>query len=155
MKRFLAALFGTVTGLILVLDFKSHPASVASVPVATSPIQPGTSSTSSSASSNGNSSGTTKRAKTATYTGDSVNTQWGPVQVRITVSNRKVTAAQAIVYPTGNPRDQEINAYAIPTLNKEAVAASNSAKIDMVSGATYTSGGYIQSLQSALDKAGL
>ncbi|HEY2298395.1 MAG TPA: FMN-binding protein [Jatrophihabitans sp.] len=160
MKRVLAALFGTVTGLIFLLDFKSHPASVASVPVATSPVQPGTSSSSSTgssspASSNRTSSGTAKRARTASYTGDSVDTQYGPVQVRITVSGGKVTAAQAVVYPTEDPRDQQINAYAIPTLNQEAVAAARSAQIDMVSGATYTSDGYIQSLQSALDKAGL
>jgi uncharacterized protein with FMN-binding domain len=76
------------------------------------------------------------------------------VQVRITVTNGKVTNATAIVYPSGNARDQEINAYAIPTLNQEASAASN-AQIDMVSGATVTSTGYINSLQSALDKAGL
>ena len=52
------------------------------------------------------------------------------------------------------PRDAQINAFAIPQLNKEAVAAG-SAKIDTVSGATYTSGGYIGSLQSALDQAGI
>jgi uncharacterized protein with FMN-binding domain len=164
MKRVMAALFGTVTGLILLLDFKSHPASVASVPVATSPVQPGASGTSSGNSSNASSSAksstsssanTTKRAKTASYTGDSVDTQYGPVQVRITVSGGKVTAAQAIVYPTQEPQDQQINGYAVPALNQEAVAAGKSAQIDMVSGATYTSAGYIQSLQSALNKAGL
>jgi uncharacterized protein with FMN-binding domain len=53
-----------------------------------------------------------------------------------------------------DPRDQEINSYAIPQLNSEAVSAG-SAQIDTVSGATYTSEGYITSLQSALDKAGL
>lgn len=56
--------------------------------------------------------------------------------------------------PENTPRDQQINAYAIPVLNSEAVAAG-SARIDAVSGATYTSGGYITSLQSAIDKAGL
>jgi uncharacterized protein with FMN-binding domain len=71
--------------------------------------------------------------------------------VQITVTNGKITAAQAVVYPQSNPRDQEINAYAVPQLNAEAVASS-SAGIDMVSGATYTSQGYISSLQSALDK---
>jgi uncharacterized protein with FMN-binding domain len=74
------------------------------------------------------------------------------VQVRVTVTNGKVTKAQAVVYPQNNSRDQQINAYAVPTLNQEAVQAGN-ANIDMVSGATYTSTGYIQSLQSALDKA--
>lgn len=57
-------------------------------------------------------------------------------------------------YPLDTPRDQQINAYAIPRLNAEAVTAG-SAHIDTVSGATYTSQGYVGSLQSALDKAGI
>ena len=66
----------------------------------------------------------------------------------------RITAASAVEYPQDTPRDEQINAYAIPQLNSEAVAAG-SASIDSVSGATYTSQGYIGSLQSALDKAGL
>jgi uncharacterized protein with FMN-binding domain len=65
-----------------------------------------------------------------------------------------VTSATAVVYPNGNPRDQQINSYALPKLNNEAASAS-SARIDMVSGATVTSTGYLGSLQSAIDKAGL
>jgi len=76
------------------------------------------------------------------------------VQVQITVTNGKLTGVTAIDYPWNNGRDQEINSQAIPALNQEALAAGN-AKIDMISGATYTSTGYIDSLQSALDKAGL
>ena len=87
-------------------------------------------------------------------TGTAADTIYGPVQVQITVKNGKVTAAQAVQYPQDSPRDQQINSYAIPVLNQEAVSAS-SASIDAVSGATYTSGGYVTSLQSALDKAGL
>jgi uncharacterized protein with FMN-binding domain len=81
-------------------------------------------------------------------------TQWGPVQVQITVAGHKVTDAQAVQVPSGNGRDQEINSYAVPILNQEVVAAQ-SANIDMISGATVTSDGYLQSLQSAFDKAGL
>ena len=87
-------------------------------------------------------------------TGDAAETIYGPVQVQITVRNRKLTAANATVYPTGTPRDAQINAFAIPQLEQETVAAGN-ANIDAVSGATYTSNGYIASLQSALDKAGI
>lgn len=72
--------------------------------------------------------------------------------MRITVANGKVTSSEAIVYPSENSRDQEINSVAIPTLNSEATGTTTSS-IDMVSGATYTSTGYIQSLQSALDQA--
>ena len=74
--------------------------------------------------------------------------------MQITVQNGTLTAVNAVVYPQNNSRDEQINSYAIPQLNQEAMSAK-SANIDMVSGATYTSDGYIGSLQSALDKAGL
>jgi uncharacterized protein with FMN-binding domain len=83
-----------------------------------------------------------------------VQTRWGPVQVRVTVKNGRITDVTAVTYPQENPKDQEINSYAIPQLRREALAAQ-SASIDSVSGATYTSDGYKQSLQSALDSAGL
>jgi uncharacterized protein with FMN-binding domain len=73
--------------------------------------------------------------------------------VKITITNGRPSAVEAVEYPEESPRDEQINSYAIPQLNQEAVAAK-SAKIDMVSGATYTSTGYITSLQSALDQAG-
>ena len=56
--------------------------------------------------------------------------------------------------PSGNPKDDQINSYALPVLIQETLNAQ-SAQIDMVSGATVTSGGYLQSLQSALDQANL
>ena len=83
-----------------------------------------------------------------------MDTRWGPVQVQITVQNGKITKAVAVDYPQGNGRDQEINSYALPVLSQE-VTQAQSAKIDAVSGATVTSDGYIQSLQSAIDKAHL
>jgi uncharacterized protein with FMN-binding domain len=98
------------------------------------------------------SGGTSAGAKTVT--GDVVQTIYGPVQVRITVANGKVTVAAAIQYPDGTPRDSQINAFAIPQLQQETIGVSTP-NIDAVSGATYTSQGYIGSLQSALDKAGL
>jgi uncharacterized protein with FMN-binding domain len=76
------------------------------------------------------------------------------VQVRITYSGSTITAVDVVEYPTENPRDQEINAQAVPELVQETLSAQ-SADIDMVSGATVTSTGYLQSLQSALDQAGL
>lgn len=89
-----------------------------------------------------------------TVTGDSTNTRWGPVQVRITVANGTITAVDVVDYPSGNGRDRQINAYALPVLVQETLDAQ-SAHIDMVSGATVTSEGYLGSLQSALDQAGL
>ncbi|MFI6406601.1 FMN-binding protein [Streptomyces sp. NPDC050548] len=91
-------------------------------------------------------------AQAKTVTGDVATTQYGPVQVRITVANGKITKAEAVQAPSGGTSDQK-TALAIPKLNQEAVAAGN-ANIDSVSTATYTSGGYKKSLQSALDKAG-
>ena len=98
------------------------------------------------------SSGTASTGKT--YTGDAVGTRYGDVQVAITVVDGKVTKAEVVQVPWNDHKDQEINAYAVPILNDEAVQAQ-SADIDMVSGATYTSQGYIGSLQSALDQANL
>jgi uncharacterized protein with FMN-binding domain len=87
-------------------------------------------------------------------TGATASTRWGPVQVQITVASGKVTAVDVVQYPDGNGKDREINSYAIPTLVQETLSAQ-SANIDMVSGATVTSDGYLTSLQSALDKAGI
>jgi uncharacterized protein with FMN-binding domain len=113
-------------------------------------------STSGSSGSSGSSSGSSSSSSSAarTYDGDTAQTRWGPVQVRITVQGGKITNAEAVVYPNGNGRDVEINSYALPVLNQEAVQAQ-SANIDMVSGATVTSDGYLQSLQSAIDRAHL
>ncbi|MEG3629489.1 FMN-binding protein [Streptomyces poriticola] len=87
-----------------------------------------------------------------TVTGDAAQTQYGPVQVRITVSGGRITGAEAVQAPKGGQSDR-ITADAVPKLNQAAVAAGG-ADIDTVSGATYTSNGYRQSLQSALDRAG-
>src|SRR4051794_4923259 len=130
MRRVLLAVVSTVTGLVMLLSFNTHPATMAAAaasapPAAVSSATPTPSTTAST------SSGSTSSAKPAT--GDPAAPRWGPVQVQVTVSDGKVTAAQAVVYPQNNPRDQEINAYAVPTLNQEAVNAG-SASIDMVSG---------------------
>ncbi len=97
------------------------------------------------------SSPTTAKATTSTVTGDVTDTQWGPVQVQLTMVSGKITAVSVLQYPNGNGRDAEINSYALPILVQETITAQ-SAKIDMVSGATVTSDGYLGSLQSALDK---
>ncbi|MFH8252396.1 FMN-binding protein [Microbacterium sp. B2969] len=112
------------------------------------------SSDSSGSAGSGSSSGSTSSSGLAdgTYTGSSANTRFGPVQVQITVSGGVITDAQAVDYPTENRRDQQINQVAIPRLVSETLSAQ-SADIDMVSGATFTSEGYVQSLQSAIDQA--
>jgi uncharacterized protein with FMN-binding domain len=87
-------------------------------------------------------------------TGTAADTRWGPVQVEITVAGGAITNVSVVEYPDSNGKDQEINARALPILIQETLKAQ-SADIDMVSGATYTSDGYLTSLQSALDQAGL
>jgi len=158
MKRVILAIVSTVASLVLVLSFKTHSPSAAATPpaaVGTSGTSTGTSGSSSSSSSSTKSSTKSSTSTSSkTYTGDSAMTRYGPVQVQITVKNGAVTNVAATDYPTGDPRDAQINSYAIPQLNSEAASAGN-ANIDMVSGATYTSEGYLSSLQSALDKAGL
>ena len=74
--------------------------------------------------------------------------------MEITVKSGTITAVDVVQYPSGNNKDQEINDYALPVLVQDTLQAQ-SAKIDMVSGATVTSEGYVESLQSALDQAGL
>ncbi|MFI8086919.1 FMN-binding protein [Streptomyces sp. NPDC086080] len=104
------------------------------------------------ADSSGSGGGDAGEAQARTVTGDVAQTQYGPVQVRITVSGGKITQAEAVQAPKGGQSDQ-ITSNSVPKLNQAAVAAGSS-EIDAVSGATYTSAGYKQSLQSALDKAG-
>src|SRR4051794_5556418 len=154
MRRAALTLLSTIAGLVLLLTFKTHdaPVAVAAPPGA---ISPGTSgSTSSGSTSSGSTSSGSTSSGSTSVTGDAADTRYGPVQVRITLTNGAVTAVEATEYPTQDRRDEEINSYAIPELNQEATSAKN-ANIDMVSGATYTSEGYVSSLQSALDKAGL
>jgi uncharacterized protein with FMN-binding domain len=153
LRRIMLASAATVSGIVMLLTLKPHTtpevvSAAAPAPSASSSSSPGGSSSSGGSSGSGSSKGTT------TVTGDSVQTRWGPVQVRITVQNGKITDVTAVTYPQENPRDQQINAYAVPQLRSEALAAQ-SADIDTVSGATYTSDGYRESLQSALDSAGL
>ena len=87
-----------------------------------------------------------------TFLGSSVQTRYGPVQIKITYAAGRVTGVVAVQLPSGRSRDAEINNYAVPILESETLAAQ-SANINSVSGATYTSDGYVQSLQSALDAA--
>lgn len=89
---------------------------------------------------------------TGTFTGDPIDTQYGTVQVAAALDHGKITAIKVLQAPDQNGRDQEIAAYSLPRLTQEALGAQ-SAHIDAVSGASYTSQGYIQSLQSALDQA--
>lgn len=182
MRKITLWLFSTVAALVLLFSYRTSTNSTAANPTAATLPASGPSSTSTkssgssptpSASSSGSGSGSSKSSSskssssapkasaspspanvTKAYTGSTASTRWGDVQVSITVTNGKITDVQVPVYPSGNGRDQEINAYALPILTQETLQAQN-AHIDTVSGATVTSNGYLQSLQSALDAAHL
>jgi uncharacterized protein with FMN-binding domain len=170
LRRVILAICATAVGLVLLLSFKTHSQSAvtgASPAAALGSPTPGPDASGAVGSANvqaGAAGGANVQARATksspaaagghTVTGAAWPTIYGPVQVKVTVAGGKVTAATAVEYPLNTPRDQQINAYAIPQLNAETVAAG-SARIDAVSGATYTSQGYIGSLQNALDKAGI
>ena len=176
MRRIVLTFMGTLSGLVLLFSYHTSTSSrlvvasgaTPSTPSAPTPsTSPGSSTSSGSATTpapapakaatpapSSSSSSAAAAAAAGTFTGSAVNTRWGIVQVQITVASGKITASQAVQYPQNNGRDVQINAYAVPALNQEAVAAQ-SANIDTVSGATVTSDGYLQSLQSALNQAHL
>jgi uncharacterized protein with FMN-binding domain len=162
MRRVILATVSTVAVLVFLLSFKTHatsvlassPPSAVAGPAPAGSASAGTSGLTSSATPGATASASPASVAARTVTGDAAQTIYGPVQVRVTVKNGKVTAASAVEYPQQDPRDFQINSYAIPALNQEAVSAS-SAQIDSISGATFTSEGYVTSLQSALTKAGL
>ncbi|MET9613861.1 FMN-binding protein [Kitasatospora indigofera] len=160
MRRAVVASSATVAGIVLLLSLKPHEA--ATTPAA---LGSGTGTGSSGTGSSGTGAGTDAGAASPsagtggaasgsvrTVTGSAANTRFGPVQVKVTLDGTKITKVEAVEYPTHDRRDQEINSYAVPLLNQEALDAQ-SADIDVVSGATFTSQGYTTSLQSALDQA--
>ena len=155
MRRIVLWLASTVTVVVLLFGYhtstnKTAPATAASP--STSSGSGGTSSGSPSTGSGSGSSGSGNQAES--YSGSVAQTRWGPVQVQITVQDGTITGATVLQQPSGNPRDAEINDRALPILVRDTLDAQ-SADIDMVSGATVTSTGYLQSLQAALDQAGL
>jgi uncharacterized protein with FMN-binding domain len=172
MRRAVLALGGTVAGLAALFSYKTH---VPTVTALSTPVRPSASpsatptmkppSTTPSATKSATPKPTVKKTTapaytpppthtapakpSGTFTGQSVDTNYGPVQVQITVSNGKITQANGQDYGGSS-----IGEDAIPQLNQEAVDAQ-SANIQAVSGATYTSQGYAQSLQQAIDAAHL
>ncbi len=88
-----------------------------------------------------------------TFTGASVDTVYGSVQVQVTVSGGSITAVTALHLTDADGRSVQISNRAAPTLAREVLAAQ-SAKVSNVSGATYTSEAYLSSVQSALDQSG-
>ena len=94
----------------------------------------------------------TAKPTSITVNGPTEQTRYGPVQVQVTISGKRITGVKTLQHPSGDDRSIQIAADALPQLRSEALTAQ-SARIDSVGGATYTSDGYQQSLQVALDLA--
>jgi uncharacterized protein with FMN-binding domain len=140
---------GSVAGILVLLGWKTFLTD-GTAATSTSRTTRRTGATSPMASA---SAGSTAGSATRKITGDAADTRYGAVQVAITVSGSRITDVQVPVYPNNDPHDQRINSEAIPILVQQTLTAQ-SAGIDGVSGATYTSDGYVRSLKSALDKRG-
>ena len=151
MRRLLLALVSTAAGLAAVLSFKTQGSAAASGAAAAP--QTGTQASSSAPASTGSaSSGYGGTAGGKTLTGTVASTPYGPMQVAVTMAGKKITGVKVLQETNTGAMSQQIDANAVPQLTKETLAAQ-SARIDAVSGASYTSSGYIKSLQSALDQA--
>ena len=170
MRRAVLTLGGTVAGLAALLTFKSHTIADAAPAASPPPVSATTSqpaatpansarpadskgpanSTGTAAGKSTPSAGTQPTARTAT--GLVETTPYGPMQVEVTLDGTKITKVTVLQQTDDGGESAAIDAAAIPKLTSETLAAQ-SGQIDAVSGASYTSSGYIKSLQSALDQA--
>jgi len=156
MTRIAVIFAATVSVVVLLFSYRtsSHPDALGTIDprtrVAAGSAVPNPSSA--PATPSGSPPATNGANASGTYDGGAADTRYGPVQVRITLSGGRITNAQAVQALNGSRRDVEISDMAVPELVQETLQAQ-SAQIDTVSGATYTSEGYIQSLQSAIDAA--
>jgi uncharacterized protein with FMN-binding domain len=163
MTRILLAICGTIVGLVALLSFKtnsiatgSHALPSAALPSSTSaaPTPGAATSTAAPPNPSGTRSSASAASSVRTIAGSSVQTRYGIVQVQVVVAGTKIQNVSFLQLTADDPRSQEINDQAGPILLQETLSAQSST-IDTVSGATYTSEGYLQSLQSALDQAGI
>jgi uncharacterized protein with FMN-binding domain len=138
-KRGIVASALVVGALVLILSFRTPESSG----LALVSLDPGAS---------GSGSTTISTTYSGQVTGDAIGTPFGTVQVQVTLQNGRITDVQAIQFPNDNGHSYAVSQYATPRLRSEVLAAQ-SARVDSISGATYTSYAYIQSAQSALDKA--
>ena len=152
MRRIVIWLASTVTVVVLLFGYHTSTNKTTSGPTEGGRSGSTTSAGNEPSASRSSPSSDSRSTKITNYTGPVAQTRWGPVQVKISVQGGKLTKVTILQHPSGNSRDAKINDYALPILINESLKAQ-SANIDMVSGATVTSGGYVESLQAALDEA--
>lgn len=156
MRRSPIVLAATIAGTAGVLAFHPQTPAIQNA-VAAATTSKTTSSGASTSSSGGSATGSGSSGSSTTVsgaaTGNAVDTRYGSAQVRVTVKNGKIVAIEALQLQSNDPHSQQISSSAAPVLQQE-VLTKQTADVDAVSGATYTSASYTQSLQSALDKLG-
>jgi uncharacterized protein with FMN-binding domain len=161
MKRALFAITGTVVGLVGLLSFKTHsiqlappPSTPGQRPIAKAPGLGATTSAPPRRRSGHRSSAPPAHTATKRFVGPAVQTPYGIVQVAVNVSGNHILSVKLPRLTAFDSTSQMINSQAAPILVHETMSAQ-SGRINTVSGATYTSEGYLQSLQAALNKAGI
>ncbi len=157
LQRILFAALSTITVLVLLFGYRTSLSGPDLLAAGTpTPVVGAVSTTDPTTTSADPATGAVSDTATRTVTGPAAQTRYGPVQVELTVSGTGAAVSIAdvavIQYPHSSGRDVEINGYALPRLI-QATLDQQSAGVDMVSGATYTSEGYRTSLQAALDQA--
>jgi uncharacterized protein with FMN-binding domain len=155
--RAIVAIAATALGLVLIFSFKTPdqpPLRSAGAPASVSNAAPGPSGAgpSGAVGRKNPTPGPTSNGGSITVTGDEEPNQFGDVQVQVTFSAGRITEVKALQLPYDRARSAQISQFVEPYLREEALQAQ-SAQIDLISGATYTSISYARSLQSAIDKA--
>jgi uncharacterized protein with FMN-binding domain len=153
MRRAPLVVTGTMLGLAGVIAYHPGPSTRAFASKAASSGASKTTATSTTATSTTQAS-SAKTSQSAAATGEDVSYQYGDIQLKATVSGGKVTEVSVAKANVTDPRSESIDEAALPQLREEALSAQSS-QINGVSGASYTSAAYKQSLQSALDKLGI
>jgi uncharacterized protein with FMN-binding domain len=142
---------------VIIVGWQAGAAGITTPQSSSSPAGAAGTATANSGSSSTTTTATAPSAPVAvagTFTGDDVNTRFGSVQVEITVANGAITDVTALQLTDHDRRSVSISSRAAPILRSEVLDAQT-ANVNNVSGATYTSDAYLQSLQSAIDQAGL
>lgn len=152
MRRFIFVTAATILGLVLLLTYRSGSTRLAAV----GPVSSSNSGSSSNSATGPAPNKSTTGTSTGTHNvdGPSIDTPFGAVQVRISVSGHKIVNIVTLQLPSDRQYSQQVSAYSGPMLIQEAMAAQ-SPSINAISGATYTSDGFAQSLQGAMQQAGL
>ena len=167
MRRVVTVIVATLGGLALIASFHTSPgvatrsltrgrAALQPPAGGAPPVRGGgpSSSVATPPTSSGAAPPPTGKVASRTIMGPVVSNRYGPVQVEVVVQNGQLADVESVQLPTDRDRSRYISSIAGPDLRQEALQA-RSANIDVITGATYTSYGYAQSLQAALDQAGL